>query len=221
MPDDEGEAGAGRAVVPEHTQRLCSGRGPPPRRSPSCEASCISRERCWRFLGHLTSDRGAPGPHAAWTATYGATLILLLGVSGMYHTPQWSDAMRSLLRRVDHAAILLLIAGTYTPVCLVGLAPDTAHTVLWVVWAVTLFGVVVSLIWVKPPRALHVGLCIALGWCALPYASVFAVKSRENLHHPPPISTLRPLIPSPALHEWAPQHPALGQTTQPWVSQWG
>src|SRR5690606_3429934 len=81
----------------------------------------------------LLLTESASGAIRSAVAVYGVSLIFLLAASGTYHTPQWSDRKRALLRRIDHAAILLLIAGTYTPICVVGLNPEISETILWVV----------------------------------------------------------------------------------------
>ncbi|MEZ4467139.1 MAG: hemolysin III family protein [bacterium] len=117
-------------------------------------------------VGVLTV-KAAPGT-ATWAAAlYGASLVALFTISSVYHWFHWEPGLRARLRRLDHSAIFLLIAGTYTPVTLMVLAPDVAHRVLWWVWIGAAVGVVKSNLPIKTPRAVTAGLFIALGWTIL------------------------------------------------------
>lgn len=99
---------------------------------------------------------------------YVASVLGLFGVSALYHLKTWNSTVtRTWLRRLDHSMIFLLIAGTYTPICLLALPPDTARTVLTVVWAGALGGVALKLAWPNAPRWVGVPLYIALGWVAV------------------------------------------------------
>jgi len=76
----------------------------------------------------------APGPRARLGAlVYGLSLVGLFSVSALYHRPTWSPRARLWMRRLDHSAIFLLIAGTFTPICLL-VGDRRAHTMLAVVW---------------------------------------------------------------------------------------
>lgn len=110
---------------------------------------------------------GASGGSARTAAlTYGASLLALFTVSATYHRPNWSPQARRILWRVDHSAIFLLIAGTYTPLCLL-LGPGLGHLVLAVVWAGAVAGVAVSIAWVRAPKRLMAALYVLLGWVAV------------------------------------------------------
>jgi hemolysin III len=100
-------------------------------------------------------------------AIYGASLTTLFGVSALYHRPTWPPAQRAWLRRVDHSAIFILIAGTYTPFCL--LLPPEQRRLLWVVWSGAALGVVQSIAWVRAPKVLVAVLYLLLGWCVVPF----------------------------------------------------
>lgn len=114
----------------------------------------------------------AAGDPTTGAIIYCISLVTLLGISATYHTPTWSPAVRAIFRRFDHAAIFLLIAGTYTPLCLVGLRTDSADLLLTLVWAGSIAGIAMSLLWVRPPRVLHAGIYIALGWVAVFFAGM-------------------------------------------------
>ena len=99
-------------------------------------------------------------------AIFSASLILLYGTSGTYHRFSWRPNVGRLLRRLDHAMIFILIAGTYTPLCL-KLSLPWGISILSVVWSIAGAGVLLRLIWLGGPRWLRVGLYIALGWVAV------------------------------------------------------
>lgn len=99
---------------------------------------------------------------------YATSLATLLGVSALYHRPTWSLRARARMRRLDHSAIFLLIAGTYTPMALT-LPEPMAKTMLLVAWAGGLLGVLRALFWVHAPKWLVAVLALAMGWVALLY----------------------------------------------------
>ena len=68
-----------------------------------------------------------PGLPTVAAALYGASVVLLFGMSALYHRPTWEPAARARLRRLDHAAIFVLIGGSYTPMCLLALAPSVGY----------------------------------------------------------------------------------------------
>jgi hemolysin III len=110
----------------------------------------------------------APGPRARTAAlVYGMSLVALFSVSALYHRPMWGARALLWMRRLDHSAIFLLIAGTFTPLCLL-LGDARAHTMLAVVWAGAGVGILRALLWPKAPRALATALYLLLGWAALP-----------------------------------------------------
>jgi len=110
----------------------------------------------------------APGPRARTAAlVYGMSLVALFSVSALYHRPMWGPRARLWMRRLDHSAIFLLIAGTFTPLCLL-LGDARAHTMLAVVWAGAGVGILRALLWPKAPRALATALYLLLGWAAVP-----------------------------------------------------
>jgi hemolysin III len=114
----------------------------------------------------LVRDAEAPLARAA-AAAYGATLVALFSVSALYHRPTWTPQARLVMRRLDHAAIFLLIAGTYTPLCLL-LGGTRGHALLAVVWAGAVAGIVQTVFWTAAPRKLVVGLYVLLGWTIVP-----------------------------------------------------
>ena len=104
---------------------------------------------------------------AVAAAVYGLALTAQFSISALYHRPRWGERARLLMRRLDHAAIFVLIAGTYTPFCLL-MPPETGHTLLWVVWTGALAGMVLSVAWPLAPKWLMALLTLALGWVIVP-----------------------------------------------------
>jgi len=107
------------------------------------------------------------------TAIFAVTASLLFGVSALYHRGHWSPRTAGVLKRMDHANIFLIIAGTYTPFSVLLLSPGPARTLLWIVWTGALLGVAFRVLWVGAPRWLYVPVYIALGWVAVAYIPQF------------------------------------------------
>ncbi|MBB2947344.1 hemolysin III [Actinoplanes lutulentus] len=98
---------------------------------------------------------------------------LLFGISALYHRRDWAGRAEGILRRFDHANIFLIIAGSYTPFCVLALPAGQARTLLWIVWSGALAGVAFRVIWIGAPRWLYVPVYIALGWVAVIYLPAF------------------------------------------------
>jgi hemolysin III len=103
------------------------------------------------------------------TGIFALTASLLFGVSAIYHRGTWGPRMEAFLKRFDHANIFLIIAGTYTPFCVLTLEPGPGRTMLWIVWCGAVLGVAFRIFWVGAPRWLYVPLYVALGWVAAIY----------------------------------------------------
>jgi hemolysin III len=95
---------------------------------------------------------------------YAFAVSALLGTSALYHRVTWRPQVRRWMRRLDHSMIFVLIAGTYTPVALLALKGTLSQTILIVVWAGALGGVVFKLVWIDAPKWLFALVYIALGW---------------------------------------------------------
>lgn len=101
--------------------------------------------------------------HVVSTSIYGSTLVLLYTTSTLYHGIPHARA-KSVLQRLDHAAIFLLIAGTYTPFTLVNLRGDWGWTLFGLVWGIAIAGVVLELACKRRYERLSIGLYLGLGW---------------------------------------------------------
>ncbi|HCA85670.1 MAG TPA: DNA-binding protein [Streptomyces sp.] len=100
-------------------------------------------------------------------AVFTLTACMLFGVSGLYHRGDWGPRANAVLRRLDHANIFLIIAGTYTPLTILLLPDGTQQTLLWAIWAAAVAGITFRVFWVGAPRWLYTPMYIALGWAAV------------------------------------------------------
>ncbi|MGW7400307.1 PAQR family membrane homeostasis protein TrhA [Streptomyces cyaneofuscatus] len=113
-------------------------------------------------------------PQAAWACTvYAVTAWLLFGTSATYHRGTWGPLGEALLRRLDHANIFLIIAGTCTPLAVLLLSPNDRSVLLWTVWAGALAGIAFRALWVGAPRWLYTPCYLALGWTPVWYLADF------------------------------------------------
>jgi len=116
----------------------------------------------------------ALSPGARWgLAVYAASLCAMFGVSALYHRPTWSAPARKWMRRLDHAAIFVLIAGTGTPLALT-VPGDDGKKLLLVMWAGTAVGVVRGVAWITAPKWLVAVLAVAVAWAAAPFFPALA-----------------------------------------------
>ncbi|WP_454112609.1 PAQR family membrane homeostasis protein TrhA [Microbacterium aurum] len=112
----------------------------------------------------------AEGAAAKWAAAvFMATSLLLFGNSALYHRFDWGPTTKAVLKRIDHANILLLIAGTYTPIAVLALPPGKGTLLLVLVWSGALAGILFRVFWIHAPRWLYVALYLLLGWAAVMY----------------------------------------------------
>ncbi|MEW2429824.1 hemolysin III family protein [Micromonospora sp. NPDC047644] len=98
---------------------------------------------------------------------YSLTVCGLFGTSALYHRRVWSERGYQVMRRMDHSMIFVFIAGTYTPLCAMLLAPRPATVMLALVWGGALAGVAVKVVWPHAPRWVSAPLYLALGWVAV------------------------------------------------------
>jgi hemolysin III len=98
---------------------------------------------------------------------FALTACLLFGVSALYHRGDWSPRMDGVLRRLDHANIFLIIAGTYTPLTMLLLPGAKGEWLLWSIWGAAAAGIAFRVFWVGAPRWLYTPCYIAMGWAAV------------------------------------------------------
>jgi hemolysin III len=126
----------------------------------------------WAFFAFLVAGAAlvvaAPSGQATLAAViYALSLVALFGTSALYHRINWvSAAARRWMRRLDHAMIFTLIAGTYTPFALLVLNGSLATGILVAVWAGALAGIALQLLWVDAPKWVTAIVYVTLGWVA-------------------------------------------------------
>ncbi|TFD28178.1 MULTISPECIES: PAQR family membrane homeostasis protein TrhA [Cryobacterium] len=101
------------------------------------------------------------------SAVFVLSSMLLFGNSALYHRFNWQPRTRIMLKRIDHANIFLLIAGSYTPITVLALPPAKATLLLWLVWGGAGLGIIFRVFWIHAPRWLYVPLYLVLGYGAL------------------------------------------------------
>ena len=111
--------------------------------------------------------RGVPATVSS--AVFVTSSILMFGISGTYHRFNWSPKTKKVLKRLDHANIFLLIAGTYTPIAVLALPADKAQTLLIAIGIGTVIGIAMRVLWVGAPRWSYVPIYLGLGWAAVMY----------------------------------------------------
>lgn len=102
-------------------------------------------------------------------ALFTITGMLLFGTSAVYHTGRWRMRIRLLLRRIDHANIFLIIAGTYTPLAVLCLEGRPQTILLVVMWTAAVLGVVFRILWTTAPRWLFVPVYVGIGLAGVGY----------------------------------------------------
>jgi hemolysin III len=105
-----------------------------------------------------------PGRARLAAAVFASSVAACFGASALYHRPTWQPRTRAWLARLDHAGIYILIAGTYTPVCLFVLTPGWRHAVLPIVWSGAGAAIMLKLFWVRAPKWLSALIALTLGW---------------------------------------------------------
>jgi hemolysin III len=106
-------------------------------------------------------------PRVISVMIFGLSMLLLYVVSATYHLGRWHGHHRQFLRTFDHANIFVLIAGTYTPICVVALSGGLRIVVLVGIWLLALFGAGTTLLMLRLPRWLSTSLYIGMGWIVL------------------------------------------------------
>ena len=106
---------------------------------------------------------------SAVTAIYAVTLALMLGVSATYHRGTRPARADLRWKRADHAMIFLFVAGTYTPVCVLGIGGAAGTRMLVLVWVGAALGALRALLWVRAPRVVAAALYVALGWLVVAF----------------------------------------------------
>ena len=107
------------------------------------------------------------------SAIFFACSFLLFGNSALYHRFNWKPRTKRALKRIDHANIFLLIAGSYTPITLLALPEAKAFWLIIAIWGSAILGIGFRVFWINAPRWLYVPIYIAMGWGAIVFVGDF------------------------------------------------
>jgi hemolysin III len=111
--------------------------------------------------------------HTFSLAVFILSMIGLYAASTIYHSLDISPAVNKLLRKIDHMMIFILIAGTYTPVCLIVLGDRTGWLLLGLVWSIAIVGIIINALWITCPKWFSSLIYIAMGWvCVLAFTKI-------------------------------------------------
>lgn len=102
--------------------------------------------------------------HIVAFSIFGASLILLYTASTLYHSINISEKVSMVLKRVDHIMIFVLIAGSYTPICLITLKGVWGYTLLSLVWSITALGIIFKIFFINAPRKINTFIYVVMGW---------------------------------------------------------
>lgn len=100
-------------------------------------------------------------------AIFAVSMILLYGASALYHSVNVTGKVLSVFRKIDHMMIFVLIAGSYTPVCLIALGGSMGYSLLALVWGVAIAGMFINVLWITCPKWVSSVIYIAMGWLCL------------------------------------------------------
>ncbi len=115
-------------------------------------------------FGVLLVLTASTGRERLAAAVFAGAMTGMFGVSALYHRPNWSAGPRRWLRRLDHAMIYLLIAGTYTPFGLLVLSGAWQVTMLAILWSGAAVAIFLKLVWIDSPKWVSAVLGVVLGW---------------------------------------------------------
>lgn len=113
-------------------------------------------------------------------AVFALSMVLLYAASTTYHTVDSTDKVNRRLRKLDHMMIFVLIAGSYTPICLITLRGPQGTALCAAVWAVALAGIAIKALWITCPKWFSSLIYIAMGWvCVLAFGKIIAALPRQ------------------------------------------
>lgn len=117
--------------------------------------------------------------HLISLAIFIVSMILLYGASATYHSLNLSENANKLLRKIDHMMIFVLIAGSYTPICLIVLRGTIGNTLFLLIWGIAIAGIVIKGFWINCPKWFSSVLYIAMGWvCVLAFSPIINSLSK-------------------------------------------
>lgn len=131
----------------------------------------------------LKASRDVQQGHSGSLAIFILSMIGLYAASTIYHTLDISPSINKLLRKLDHMMIFILIAGTYTPVCMIVLGDKTGWFLLALVWGIAILGILINALWITCPKWFSSLIYIAMGWaCILAFTRILESLPKAGFH---------------------------------------
>lgn len=110
----------------------------------------------------------------AATIIYSLGIFMMFGFSALYHRINWRPRVLKIMRRLDHSSIFIMIAGSFTPICLLILPEDIGFQLLFVIWIAAGIGILQIFLFTNTPRIIRAGIYLIAGYVAIPYLSVMS-----------------------------------------------
>lgn len=121
----------------------------------------------------IKAMNGPNKTHVGSLTIFIVSMILLYGASTTYHSLDISEKINKVLRKLDHAMIFILIAGSYTPICIIVLGGKTGLLLLSLVWSIAILGIIFKMFWITCPTWVSSVMYILLGWaCVLAFSPI-------------------------------------------------
>ena len=108
------------------------------------------------------------------TIVYSIGIFMMFGFSALYHRVNWRPEVLKIMRRLDHSSIFIMIAGSFTPICLLVLPANLGLQLLVIMWVVAGIGILQTFIFTNAPRMIRAGIYLIAGYIAIPYLSVLS-----------------------------------------------
>jgi hemolysin III len=147
----------------------------PKYRGVSHELACYGSAIAGCFLVSKARGPGESNLALIGAMIYSLCLFFQFAASALYHRPNWGPRARARMRKVDHCAIFFLIAGSATPVALLGLSGQAREAALCLMWAGALLGAIRSLFWPQAPKPIAATAFVLLGLSMIPFMPQIAI----------------------------------------------
>lgn len=108
------------------------------------------------------------------TIVYSIGIFMMFGFSALYHRINWRPKVLKVMRRLDHSSIFIMIAGSFTPICLLILPDKLGLQLLLIIWIIAGIGIIQTVLFTNTPRMVRAGIYLIAGYMAIPYLSVLS-----------------------------------------------
>lgn len=121
----------------------------------------------------IKASKGAQPSHILSLLIFMISMILLYGASTLYHSLNLSEKGNRILKKLDHAMVFILIAGSYTPVCIIVIPGSVGYGLLALIWVIAIIGILLKMFYINCPHWLSSSIYISMGWtCLLAFSPI-------------------------------------------------